>query len=95
LVVPQGDKAVTIPLESKLSISVNEGAIVAAVAGLGIISTGTPAQMPELARGALVRLLPDWEMDRGDVHAVYAHGRMAKPAARIFTDFLVSEYRGG
>jgi DNA-binding transcriptional LysR family regulator len=53
------------------------------------MSTG----MPEFVAGTLVRLLPDWEMERIDVHAVYANGSAAKPAARLFTDFLIAEFQ--
>jgi hypothetical protein len=27
------------------------------------------------------------------VHAVYANGRSAKPAARVFTEFLLAEFQ--
>ena len=39
----------------------------------------------------LVRLLPDWQLGAIDIHAVFASGRAAKPAARLFADFLKVE----
>jgi DNA-binding transcriptional LysR family regulator len=84
-----------VKVDSTLFVSLNEGAIAAAVAGLGIVLTGMSTSLPEFARGTLVRLLPDWEMERIEVHAVYANGRAAKPAARVFTEFLLAEFQSG
>jgi DNA-binding transcriptional LysR family regulator len=91
----KGGQTASVKLKSQLSVSVNEGAVAAAVAGLGIVCTGMSYALPEVAQGTLVRLLPDWEMEPIVVHAVYAGGSSAKPAARIFTEFLGSEFKGG
>jgi DNA-binding transcriptional LysR family regulator len=48
---------------------------------------------PEFASDTPVQLLPDWEMERIEVHAVYANGRAAKPAARVFAEFLLAEFQ--
>lgn len=81
----------TAPVDSRLTISANEGAIAAAVAGLGIVSTGYWGCLAELERGALVQVLPDWHMASAEVHAVFPAGRAAKPAARAFADYLVQQ----
>jgi DNA-binding transcriptional LysR family regulator len=47
----------------------------------------------ELESGALVRVLPDWEMGHADVKAILTAGRGAKPAARAFVEFLAAELR--
>lgn len=41
-----------------------------------------------LQSGALVRLLPDWSLPRGGVHAVFPPGRHVPAKVRAFTDFL-------
>lgn len=87
----KGGRVTSIKVASMLSVSLNEGAIAAAVAGSGIVSTGMSDAAPELLSGTLVRLLPDWEMERIQVHAIRPRGRNAKPAARVFTEFLVAE----
>jgi DNA-binding transcriptional LysR family regulator len=46
-----------------------------------------------LQSGQLVRVLPDWEMGTADVNVVLPAGRAAKPSARAFADFVVSEFR--
>jgi DNA-binding transcriptional LysR family regulator len=40
--------------------------------------------------GRLVPVLRDWKLPSVDVHAVFAAGRAAKPAARVFVDFLAT-----
>jgi DNA-binding transcriptional LysR family regulator len=63
------------------------------VAGLGIVSTNIGSCRKELASGALIRMLPDWDMGLTEVNAVMPAGRAAKPSARVFTEFLVAEFR--
>ncbi len=72
-------------------VTLNEAALAAAVAGLGIVSTSLEACRRELESGALVRLLPEWDAGSIDLHAVFASGRSAKPAARAFAAFLAGQ----
>jgi DNA-binding transcriptional LysR family regulator len=62
----------------------------AAAAGLGIVSTGLWNCRPELASGALVHLMADWQMTPIELHALFAAGRAPKPSARAFADYLAS-----
>jgi DNA-binding transcriptional LysR family regulator len=87
-------RVVSVTLEGQLMITVNEGAIAAAVAGLGIMSTIRPGCRTELASGALVEVLPDWTMETVELHVVFASGRGARPSARAFADFLIEALRG-
>lgn len=86
-------KTTTIRVEGQLIINSAEGTTAAALAGLGIVSTGYMACRAELASGALVEILPDWRMATAGVHALTPSGRTAKPSARAFTDFLIAEMR--
>ena len=63
-------------------------ATAAAVAGLGIVSTGLWNCRPELASGALVQVLADWQMSPIELHALFAAGRVATPSVRAFADYL-------
>lgn len=74
-----------------MAATANEGAV--AVAGWGIVSTGYFGRAVELAEGRLTELLTDWQMGAVDVHAVFAAGHAAKPAARAFVDFLVTSFK--
>lgn len=87
-------RRLSIKLDTRIAVTLNEAAIAAAVAGIGIASTGVTGSRSELRGGTLVQVLPDWQMEPIEVHAVYAGGRAAKSAARIFTDFLASELHG-
>lgn len=80
--------SVSVQIEPSLTVSQNEGAVAAAVAGLGIISSGFWGVEAEIDKGTLIPVLPDWTLPSVEVHAVFPAGRAAKPAARLFVDFL-------
>lgn len=86
-------KPLSIPVEGRLVVSSNEGAISAALAGLGIAYTALWGCRSEIERGALLRILPDWDMGAAQVHAVFPAGRSAKPAARMFAEYLAGALR--
>ena len=83
-------KRESLHLGGQLAVSSNEGAVAAAVAGMGIVSTVFWGCRAELEKGALVRLLTDWETEGVELHAVYAPGRAAKQSARAFVDHLAA-----
>ena len=83
-------RAVSVRVQGRLTTSVNQAAVAAAVAGLGILSIGLWNCRAELASGELVQVLPDWHLKPIELHAVFATGRAAKPAARAFADYLAS-----
>jgi DNA-binding transcriptional LysR family regulator len=85
-------RQVSLRFEGRVVVSANEGAVAAAVAGLGIASTGIIASRKELADRLLVRVLPDWEMGALDVHAVFPSGRAAKAAARALADHMAGAF---
>jgi len=78
----------TVRVDGRLAVSQNEVATSAAIAGMGIVSMSLGACLKELNEGALVRVLPGWDMGRIELHAVFAAGRAAKPSARAFAAYL-------
>lgn len=70
----------------------NEGAVTAAVAGIGIYSTPMRSYRKELADGRLVELLKDWKRPSVEVHAYFPMGRATRVAARSLVDFLRAEF---
>jgi DNA-binding transcriptional LysR family regulator len=86
-------KATSVRVEGQIISNGSEGSTAAAVAGLGIVSTGHLSCRAEITSGSLVPVLPDWAMGSADVNAVLPAGRAAKPSARAFTDFLVKALR--
>jgi DNA-binding transcriptional LysR family regulator len=84
-------KVMTIDLQPHMTVNDNEGAIVAAVAGLGICSTPMRSIRTELLDGALVELLADWTMPPVNVHAFFPLGRSTRIAARSLVAYLKAE----
>jgi DNA-binding transcriptional LysR family regulator len=80
-------------INSCLNVSVNEAAVAAAVAGMGIVTTALWGCRAELANGTLIQLLPDWKMGEVEVHGMFTPGRLPKPAARALVEYLIAELR--
>jgi DNA-binding transcriptional LysR family regulator len=86
-------RVASVRVQSQLAVTIIEGAIAGAKAGLGIIASSLLSAKAELESGALVRVLPDWDFGSMEVNALFVTGKMIKPAARAFTDFLIGELR--
>src|SRR3984893_13230917 len=84
------DRAASFQVKGRLIVRASEGAIAAAVAGLGIVMAPLVACRRGVERGELIRLLPEWGAGTGELNAVYASGRAAKPSARAFVDYLIA-----
>jgi DNA-binding transcriptional LysR family regulator len=89
----KGGTATSMRIEGRLRIPALEGALNAAIAGMGIVMAATGAIRPELEKGSLVRVLPDWDMGSVDMHAVFTAGRAAKPSARALITYLQEVWR--
>ncbi|NPC58447.1 LysR family transcriptional regulator [Caenimonas soli] len=86
-------KVSSVRVDSRYSFSTNESRIAAAVAGMGIVIASQCSCAQEIAQGKLVRILQDWDFGQAELHAVYALGRQAKPAARALTEFLARDLK--
>jgi DNA-binding transcriptional LysR family regulator len=84
-------QSVSARIESRLDVSVNEAAIAAAVAGMGVATTALWGCRAELASGSLIQLLPDWTMGEVEVHGMFTPGRRPKPSARALVEYLIVE----
>jgi DNA-binding transcriptional LysR family regulator len=89
----KGGRRVMVSGKGRLTISLNEGTTVAAVAGLGILATGFWGCRAELSDGRLIPLLPDWAVEPIEVNAVYPAARAARPAARALVAYLADELK--
>lgn len=85
-------RRVSLRVAGRVIVAANEGAIAAAVAGLGITVTSLWGCRAELELGKLVQVLPGWAMDPIALHAMFPAGRAATLAARAFVDFLAREF---
>lgn len=86
-------KVQSVRVEGQLMVTVNEGSTIAALEGMGIVSTAFWGIRSELESGRLVRILPDWSLGTVEVHALLAAGKGTKPSARAFTTYLQEKLR--
>lgn len=84
----KGGTTASVRLEGRLRIAVLQGAYLAAVEGMGIVLATLPAIRRELESGALVHILPEWDLGCVDIHAVFTNGRAAKPSARALVAYF-------
>lgn len=84
---------ISFQVEGKLTVRASEGAIAAAVEGLGIVMAPLSSCRREVESGELIRLLPDWDAGTVELSAVFPNGRAAKPSARAFVDYLIGALR--
>jgi DNA-binding transcriptional LysR family regulator len=67
----------------------------AALAGLGVAALPRSLIEPELARGALVQILPDFAQPALGVYAVYLDRSQLPRRVRVFLDFLAPRLNAG
>jgi DNA-binding transcriptional LysR family regulator len=63
-----------------------------AVAGAGVLLKSVVDVRNDLASGALVPLLMEWETEAYPLHAVLPSGRFVPSRVRVFVDFLASKF---
>jgi DNA-binding transcriptional LysR family regulator len=89
----KGGKTSSVRVHGRFVIDASEAASAAALAGLGIYSTGQRSVQAELQSGVLVRVLSDWEIGASDINVILPAGRAAKASARAFADFIAAQVR--
>ena len=65
----------------------------AAIAGVGIVQLPLLMVRDQLASGALVSVLDEWQPRREVIHAVFASRRGLLPSVRALVDYLAEEYQ--
>lgn len=88
------DRRLSVRVDGRLSAAANEGAMAAAVAGMGIARASLWGCRAELADGRLRQILADWRMDSVELHAVFPAGKAASPAARALADHIATALQG-
>lgn len=79
-------------LRQRMTMSDSEAACAAAEQGLGVALVSMPFAVPYLQRGNLVRVLPDWYVDDGNISLYYAQHRLLPGKTRAFVDFVLERF---
>jgi DNA-binding transcriptional LysR family regulator len=82
------DAEVSVAVRGRLRISAAEGIRAAVLADMGLAVASDWMFAPELASGAVLRVLPEWVLPPIDLWAVFPTGRLASAKARAFADFV-------
>jgi DNA-binding transcriptional LysR family regulator len=89
----QGATEVSVKLSGPLRVSAAEGVRAAVLADMGLAVASAWMFGPELASGAVKRVLTDWSLPEIDLWAVHPTGRMPSAKARAFITFVETELR--
>lgn len=85
-------EVVALELKPHVKVNDNEGAVVAAIFGLGICWTAMRVSRREMLDGSLIEVLPDWTRPKVDIHAYFPLGRGTRRAARALVTYLQTEF---
>jgi DNA-binding transcriptional LysR family regulator len=84
----QGGTEMSVTLRGRLRVSAAEGLRAAVLADMGLAVASDWMFAPELASGAVRRVLEEWTLPPLDLWAVFPTGRLASAKARAFADFV-------
>jgi DNA-binding transcriptional LysR family regulator len=90
----QRDREVSVAVRGRLRVSAAEGLRAAVLADMGLAVASDWMFAPELASGAVLRLVPEWTLPPIDLWAVFPTGRLASAKARAFADFVEDALKG-
>lgn len=79
-------------LKPRMTLSDSEAACCASAQGLGIALVSMPMAVPFLDSGAVVRVLPDWYVDDGNISIYYAEHKLLPGKTRAFVDFIIEQF---
>ncbi|MCD5990111.1 LysR family transcriptional regulator [Pseudomonas sp. CDFA 553] len=79
-------------LKPRMTMSDSEAACSAAEQGLGIALVSMPFAVPYLRSGQLLRVLPDWYVDDGNISLYYTEHKLLPGKTREFVDFVLEQF---
>jgi DNA-binding transcriptional LysR family regulator len=79
-------------LRPSMTMSDSEAACCASAQGLGVALVSMPMAVPFLDSGAVVRVLPDWYVDDGNISIYYAEHKLLPGKTRAFVDFIIEQF---
>ena len=84
----RGETETSVTVRGRLRLSAAEGIRAAVLADMGLAVASDWMFAPELASGAVTRVLSDWMLSPIDLWAIFPTGRLASAKARAFADFV-------
>ncbi|MGV3510747.1 MAG: LysR family transcriptional regulator [Novosphingobium sp.] len=85
----------SVSVGGRLRVTAAEGLRAAVLADMGFAVASDWMFSPEIASGAVVRVLPEWGLPPIDLWALFPSGRLASAKARAFADFVAQALREG
>lgn len=85
----RGEDTVTVPVRGSFVCNSGQALLHAALQGMGVVVQADVLLEPSIASGALVRLLPGWELPARPLHLVRRHEPRPSAKLRSFVDFVV------
>ncbi|AZE68641.1 LysR family transcriptional regulator [Pseudomonas synxantha] len=79
-------------LKPRMTMSDSQAACIAADQGLGVALVSMPFAVPWLASGKLLRVLPDWYVNDGNISIYYAEHKLLPGKTRAFVDFIIEQF---
>lgn len=86
----RGQQSVTIDQPPAMRFNNASAYIAAGVAGLGIVGIARAEADQHIRSGALVEVLPEWELDSMQISLVYPFARRLSARVRAFTDWATA-----
>lgn len=81
------DTSCTVRMRSRLRVDSARALRALVEDGAGVAVLDSLSAEASLQEGRLVRLLPQWQLPGGGIHAVYPPGRIVSPLAKAFVEF--------
>lgn len=84
------DKTIAVPVRGGFTANNGQALLHAALGGMGVIVQADVLLDAPIASGALVRLLPDWELPTRPIHLIYARRTQPSAKLRSFVAFVAA-----
>jgi DNA-binding transcriptional LysR family regulator len=90
----RGAETREVKVESRVAVPDPAISYQLAVGGTGVALLSEGAARRDVEQGRLVRLLPDWEPEPVELHALYSSRLASSPKVRAFIQFLRERFKG-
>lgn len=87
-----GKERITVPVTGRLLVDHGEPLLQAAIAGMGVMLQPSELVSRELASGALVAVLTEFDVPVRPMHVLYSPDRQMTPKLRSFIEFAVEKF---